>query len=173
MTQLSAQSDWIVLPCYIISFFTTYFLIDIFASQHERGLITVSKAALIFVTTLVLTTKAANSLFEPTAPPTKSPTRNVLHKKRKVSPMTEQRVRPWYENTAPTLRWSSDSEDEVREEVKQQRKKKMRRSRQKRERLDEVSLRKRLSEMFKPKRYQMLGPRRDTVEEVVQEDPLA
>ena len=159
------------MPCILFSLFVARFLIEIFASQYERGLIIVAKAALIFVITLILTTTAANSLFQPTQPPAERRTRNVLQKKCKVSPATEERVRTWRENTAPILHWSSDSCDEVEEEVRERRRKKTL-NREKRESQDEKSLRKRLSKMFKPKRYEMLGVRRETVEEVVREDPL-
>jgi hypothetical protein len=157
-----------VLPCILFSLFAARFLIEDLASPEERGLIILAKAVLVFVTTLVLTSEAANCLSQPTLPPTQPRTSNVLHKKREVSPATGERVRPWRENSAPNLRWSSDSSDEVKEVVKQLRKKK-KISKEKRESLDEESLRKRLSEMFKPKRHEMLGVRRETVEEV---DPL-
>ena len=44
--------------------------------------------------------------------------------------------------------------------------------RKKKESDTDKSLRRSLFEMFKPKRYEMLGIRRETVEEVVWEDPL-
>ena len=41
------------------------------------------------------------------------------------------------------------------------------------ERRDEKSLRKRLMQKFKPKRNEMLGGRKETIEVVVREDPWA
>jgi len=44
---------------------------------------------------------------------------------------------------------------------------------EKKERRDEKSLRKRLMLKFKPKRKDMLGDRKETIEVVVREDPWA
>jgi len=45
--------------------------------------------------------------------------------------------------------------------------------REKKERRDEKSLRKRLMSKFKPRRSEMLGGRKETIEVVVREDPWA
>jgi len=168
------QTAWIVLPCILLSLFAARSLLEEFASPDERGLIILAKAALVFFITLVLTTRAANLLFHPAPSPTQPPTRNVLRKKRKISPAIEEDVRSWRETNPPKLRWSSDSSDEVKEEVKRRRKekKKNKTGRKKKESDTDKSLRRSLFEMFKPKRYEMLGIRRETVEEVVWEDPL-
>ncbi|CAN9328960.1 unnamed protein product [Alternaria sp. RS040] len=173
MALLSGQTAWIVLPCILLSLFAARFLLEESASPEERGLMILAKAALVFFITLVLATRAANFLFHPAPSPTQPPNRNVLLKKRKVSPAIEEDVRSWRETDSPKLRWSSDSSDEVKEEVKRRRKeKKKKTSRKKKESDTDKSLRKSLFEMFKPKRYEMLGMRRETVEEVVREDPL-
>ncbi len=175
MTQSRLQSAWIVLPCTVLSLLLTLFLTAFFVSYREHGLSIVAKAALIFITTLILTTTLARSLFQPTSsatPPNNPPrTKNILHKKQNSSLKIDEGVRNWRDNTAPTLRWSSSSSDEIKEEVKPAKKKK-KLSKEQKERLDEKSLRKRLAVMFKPKRYEMLGVRKETVEEVVWEDPL-
>ncbi|KAL1794944.1 hypothetical protein ACET3X_006760 [Alternaria dauci] len=172
MAHPSGQTPWIVLPCILLSLLATRFLIEDFASPDERGLIILSKAALIFLATLIFTTKAAHFLFPP-ALPTQPPPRNIQRKEQKASPVTEKSIRPWRETIMPGLCWSSDSSDEGKEEVKQRRKEKRKElSKKKKERDTEKSLRKRLWEMFKPKRYEMLGIRRETIEEVVREDPL-
>jgi hypothetical protein len=175
MTQPRLQSAWIVLPCTVLSLFLTLFLTAFFVSYRERGLSIVAKAALIFITTLILTTTLASSLLQPASSatsPNKPPrSNNVLHKKQKIAPTTDEGVRNWRDNTAPTLRWSSSSSDETKEEVKPAKKKK-KLSKEQKEVLEEKSLRKRLAIMFKPKRYEMLGVRKETVGEVVWEDPL-
>ncbi|KAG9188451.1 hypothetical protein G6011_02374 [Alternaria panax] len=172
MVQPSGQSAWIVLPCILFSLFVARFPTKDFASSDECGLMVLAKAVFIFFTTLILATKAANILFHPAPPPTQPPTRSLLRKKRKMSPASEERVRSWSENTAPDLRWTSDSSDEVKEKVKKHRRAEKKMGRRKRESDAKKLLRKSLSGMFKPKRYEMLGPRRETVEEVIWEDPL-
>ncbi|KAH6878838.1 hypothetical protein BKA58DRAFT_436528 [Alternaria rosae] len=163
-------SVWLILPCMLLSLIITRFLTILFTSHNERGLSIVAKAALIFVATLVLTTTAATSLLQSSSEdpqPTLSHTRNVLRKKRNVSSMREERIQAWRVNTAPTLHWSSSSSDE---DVKTVRPKLVK---EKNERRNEKSLRKRLMTKFKPKRKEMLGGRKETIEEVVREDPWA
>jgi len=81
--------------------------------------------------------------------------------------LREERIQTWRVNTAPTLHWSSSSSDEDVKAVKQKlvKEKKVRR--------DEKSLRKRLMQKFKPRRREMLGGRKETIEVVVREDPWA
>ncbi|KAI4915588.1 hypothetical protein J4E90_004033 [Alternaria incomplexa] len=159
-------SAWLVLPCMLLSLLITRFLTALFTSHNERGLSIVAKAALIFVATLVLTTTAATSLFQ-SLETTQPHTRNVLQKRRNVSPLLEERIQAWRVNTAPTLHWSSSSSDEDVEAVKQKL------VREKKERRDEKSLRKRLMSKFNPRRSEMLGGRKETIEVVVREDPWA
>jgi hypothetical protein len=154
----------------LLSLLITQFLTALLTTPNDRELSVVVKAALIFITSLVLTTTAANTLFPAQSDDTQqtqSHTRNFLHKKRKVSPTAEECVPDWRVNTAPTLHWSSSSD-----EASEKKRAKKRRSEEKNERREEKSLRKRLSLMFKPKRHEMLGARKETVEEVVREDDL-
>jgi hypothetical protein len=164
MAQPTTQPFWLALPCIIVSLFTTCFIAPALISHNEGGLSAVIKAALIFIVTLVLSTAATNLLLT-----SQSPEVHVEPLQQETGRHSDERVQAWRDS----LQWSSSSSSEGekrrRERAWKDEKRRKKSKKEDKEKKEDRWIRKLLKKKFGPKKNEMLGARKETVTEVVQE----